>query len=111
ISASLSTCFAAAIASKLTLRNTPSCDSPTTKIFSLMSNLLSNIRFYSTFASFFNSPLVLSLGLLHHLLKYSLLVFQVVRKYQLFLFSLPHHLHLNLSHQFQALLKASSSLS
>src|SRR5699024_2229313 len=104
ISASALICFAAAIASNVTLRSSPSLVSPITIIFSLMSfYLLSSLGFIVLLLHFYVRILIPAPDLLLRLQALSLPLFQRVKRFPLFLFLVPVHLHLDQDHLFPIL--------
>src|SRR5699024_2638994 len=110
ISASALICFAAAIASNVTLRSSPSLVSPITIIFSLMSfYVLSSLRFIVLLLRFFVRILILALDLVLLLLAFHLPLFPSIYRFLLFLFFVPIHLHPGHDHLFLILHSVSFS--
>src|SRR5699024_6397844 len=97
-------CFAAAIASIITLLSSPALVSPITIIFLLMSFcLLSFIVFILFFFHLYLMILFPAPDLLLRLQALYLPLFQRVKRFPLFLFLVPVHLHLDQDHLFPIL--------
>src|SRR5699024_11817262 len=96
--------FFAALSSYVTLLSFPSLLSPTTIIFSLMSfYLLPSLGFLVLLLHFLVMILIPAPDLLLRLQALYLPLFQRVKRFPLFLFLVPVHLHLDQDHLFPIL--------